>query len=125
MHNDNALNADAVAWTCTRANKWKNLDWVRQACVGPKPVTVPPGRELFARAGAQGAHSWGAFDENDLDWYLQGNQLDSRWYTGRKGDHTAFYKYVVLVHEPMRTVMSKVATKPERRLALRPSKFQY
>ena len=63
------------------ATGWSIPGWVRQACIGPKLVTIPAGRELYA-AGPAGKErmEWGAFDENDLGWYLQGNQLDPGWY---------------------------------------------
>ena len=55
-------------------------EWVKQAFVGPKLVTVPTGRSLYAVGPSdKTAMRWGAFEELDADWYDSGNQLDPDW----------------------------------------------
>lgn len=108
------------------ATGWKIPEWVRQACTGPKLVTIPSGRELFA-AGTENKEQmdWGAFEENDIGWYLQGNQLDPAWYVGKHAARMPIYEYRVLLHEPTRAVMSKVATQAGAPVRSEPAKFQY
>lgn len=66
------------------ATGWKIPGWVRQACTGPKPVTIPAGRELFA-AGAENKErmEWGAFEENNIGWYVRGKPPTHRCAAGR------------------------------------------
>jgi hypothetical protein len=119
--------ADASAWAnIEAATGWGIPDWARQGCVGPKLVTIPAGRELFA-AGPENKErmDWGAFEENDLGWYLQGNQLDPGWYLGSRTERIPLYEYSVVLHEPTRAIMSKVATQTGAPSRAEPSKFQY
>ncbi|OGG56089.1 MAG: hypothetical protein A3F84_01365 [Candidatus Handelsmanbacteria bacterium RIFCSPLOWO2_12_FULL_64_10] len=68
---------------------------------------------------------WGAFEENDIGWYLQGNQLDPNWYLSTRTERIALYEYVVVLQEPTLVVMSKVAAQPGAPARVEPSKFQY
>jgi hypothetical protein len=97
------------AWTTIEAaTGWSIPDWVRQGCVGPKLVTIPEGRELYAAGpAAKERMEWGAFEENDIGWYLQGNQLDPDWYLGERTERIPLYEYVVVLGEPTLAVMSK------------------
>ena len=98
---------------------------VRQGCIAPKAVTIPVGRELYA-AGPAGKEKmeWGAFEENDIGWYLQGNQLDPAWYLKGHAERTALFEYSILIEEPTQAVMSKVALQPGAPERDEPSKFQ-
>ena len=115
------------AWAKIEAlTGWKIPDWVRQGCVAPKLVTIPAGRELYAAGPpTKERMEWGAFDENDMGWYLQGNQLDPTWYLGKRTERIALYAYVVVLSEPTVAVMSKVAAQPGAPARAEPSKFQY
>jgi hypothetical protein len=115
------------AWTIIeQATGWSIPSWVRQGCVGPKLVTIPAGRELYAAGPATKERmEWGAFDENDIGWYLQGNQLDPSWYLGKRTERVPLYEYVVVLHEPTLSIMSKVAAQPGAPARAEPSKFQY
>ena len=116
-------------------DEWKNIEaatgwsipnWVRQGCVAPKLVTIPAGRELYAAGPANKERmEWGAFDENDIGWYLQGNQLDPSWYSGKVTDRIPLYEYVVMLQKPTAAIMSKVAAQPGAPARAEPSKFQY
>jgi hypothetical protein len=99
---------------------------VRKACVGPKLVTIPSGRELFA-AGPAGKDrmEWGAFEENDIGWYLQGNQLDPGWYSGGRTGCTPLYEYAAVLEHPTVAIMSKVAAQARAPARAEPSKFQF
>ena len=68
---------------------------------------------------------WGAFDENDIAWYLQGNQLDPHWYLGELTERILLYEFVVVLDEPTLAIMSKVAAQPGAPARAEPSKFQY
>jgi hypothetical protein len=115
------------AWTSIEASTgWSIPEWVRKACVGPKLVTLPSGRELFA-AGPAGKDrmEWGAFEENDIGWYLQGNQLDSSWYSGGRAERTPLYEYAVVLEHPTVAIMSKVGAQVGAPARAEPSKFQF
>lgn len=99
---------------------------MRQGCAAPKLVTIPAGRELYAAGQTTKERmEWGAFDENDIGWYLQGNQLDPTWYLGKRTERTPLYEYVVVLHEPTVAIMSKVAAQPGAPARAEPSKFQF
>ena len=112
-------------WAAIEAETgWSISAAVREACVGPKLVTIPVGRALYAAGPAtKSAMDWGAFEENDIGWYLQGNQLDPRWYL--RGDRVPLYEFTVVVTQPTRAVMSKVATQSGAPDRDEPSKFQF
>jgi hypothetical protein len=94
------------------ATGWSIPENVRQGCVGPKVVTIPTGRELYAAGPSNKERmNWGAFEENDLGWYLQGNQLDPSWYLSNRAERIALYEYSVVLREPTRAIMSKVAVR--------------
>jgi len=108
------------------ATGWAIPAWVRAGCVAPKIVTIPPGRELYAAGPFNKERmEWGAFEENDIGWYLQGNQLDPIWYTGNRTDRTALYEYHLVLETPTLAVMSKVAPQPGAPARSEPSKFQF
>ena len=108
------------------ATGWAIPAWVRSGCVAPKVVTIPAGRELYAAGPSnKDRMEWGAFEENDIGWYLQGNQLDPIWYTAKRTDRTALYEYHVALRTPTVAVMSKVASQSGAPLRGEPSKFQF
>lgn len=115
------------AWASIEAaTGWSIPHWVRQGCIGPKLVTIPAGRELYAAGPATKERmDWGAFDENDIGWYLQGNQLDPSWYLCKRTERIPIYEYVVVLHQPTVAIMSKVAAQPGAPVRAEPSKFQY
>ncbi|HXD32966.1 MAG TPA: hypothetical protein VN643_17715 [Pyrinomonadaceae bacterium] len=98
----------------------------RQGCEAPKLVTIPAGRELYASGPSTKVRmEWGAFEENDIGWYLQGNQLDPSWYLDTRTQRIPMYEYVVTLETPTLAVMSKVAAQSGAPLRAEPSKFQY
>lgn len=108
------------------ATGWTIPASVRRGCVAPKLVTIPAGRVLYAAGSSTKERmEWGAFEENDIGWYLQGNQLDPSWYLGTRTDPIALHEYVVVLQEPTLAVMSKVAAQPGAPARAEPSKFQY
>jgi len=108
------------------ATGWSIPENVRQGCVGPKVVTIPAGRELYAAGPSNKERmNWGAFEEYDLGWYLQGNQLDPSWYLGNRAVRIALYEYSVVLREPTRAIMSKVAVQVGAPSRVEPFKFQY
>jgi hypothetical protein len=112
--------------TIEAATGWSIPSWVRQGCVGPKLVTIPPGRELYAAGPADKKRmEWGAFEENDIGWYLQGNQLNPSWFLGKRTERIPLYEYMVVLHEPTVAIMSKVAAQAGAPARAEPSKFQY
>lgn len=115
------------AWASIEAaTGWTIPEWVCQGCVGPKLVTIPAGRELFAAGPANKERmDWGAFEENDIGWYLQGNQLDPSWYLSGRTERIPLYEYGVVLQEPTRAIMSKVAPQGGAPSRAEPSKFQY
>jgi hypothetical protein len=116
-------------------NEWSQIEaltgWVipesaRLGCHAPKVVTIPAGRELYAAGpSTKERMDWGAFEENDIGWYLQGNQLDPTWYLGTRTQRIALYEYVVTLKEPTLAVMSKVAAQSGAPTRAEPIKFQY
>lgn len=115
------------AWShIEAATGWTIPAWVRQGCDAPKLLTIPAGRELYAAGpSTKERMEWGAFEENDIGWYLQGNQLDPNWYLSTRTERIALYEYVVVLQEPTLVVMSKVAAQPGAPARVEPSKFQY
>jgi hypothetical protein len=115
------------AWASIEAaTGWIIPAWVRQGCVGPQLVTIPAGRELFAAGPAHMERmDWGAFEEHDIGWSLQGNQLDPGWYVGGRTERMPLYEYRVVLQEPTRAIMSKVATQGGAPSRAEPSEFQY
>ena len=101
-------------------------EWAKEGCENPKIVTIPAGRTLYG-AGTKTKHSmeWGAFEELDADWYLQGNQLNPDWYTGGLSDGIELYEYHVKITEPTPAVMSKVRDQSGAPMRIGPQKFQY
>ena len=108
------------------ATGWTIPASVRLGCEAPKLVNVPPGRELYAAGPSTKVRmDWGAFEENDIGWYLQGNQLDPSWYLGTRTERIALYEYRAVLEEPTLAVMSKVAPQPGAPARAEPSKFQF
>jgi hypothetical protein len=98
----------------------------KHGCIGPKLVTIPAGRALYAAGtAAKDTMHWGAFEELDAEWYLQGNQLDPNWYVCRPAERVAIYEYEVVLTEPTLAVMSKVADQSGAPGRKGPAKFQY
>jgi hypothetical protein len=99
-------------------------DEVRAACVAPKLVKIPAGRLLYAAGTvAKESMQWGAFEELDVGWYLQGNQLDPAWY--RNAERIAIYEYEVVLTEETPAIMSKVADQPNAPPRVGPAKYQF
>jgi len=101
-------------------------DWVKEAFLGPKLVRVPAGRTLYA-AGPPDKTTmrWGAFEEQDADWYQRGNQLDSEWYTRDTDQPVPIYEYSITLTEATPAVMGKVSDQPGAPSQIGPAKFQY
>lgn len=98
----------------------------REGCVAPKLVKIPAGRALYAVGPAtKQTMQWGAFEEYDVGWYLQGNQLDPVWYMAVRAERVAIYEYEVVLTEPTSAIMSKVADQPGAPARQGPAKFQY
>jgi len=127
MQADDSRSADSPAWVnIEAATGWTIPPSVRQACIGPKLVTIPAGLELFAGGPAEkNRMEWGAFAENDIGWYLHGNQLEAGWYLGNRTERVPFYEYTIVLDEPTVAIMSKVATQPGASTRAEPAKFQY
>lgn len=114
-------------WTTVEAiTGWKIPVWARQGCIAPRVVTIPIGRELYAVGPtAKERMEWGAFEENDIGWYLQGNQLDPAWYLGNRTERIALYEYRIIIEVPTLAIMSKVAPQQGAPTQEGPSKFQF
>ena len=100
--------------------------WVRQGCLAPKLITIPAGRALYAAGPAiKQTMQWGAFEELDVEWYLQGNQLDPSWYGADRRERVAIYEYEIVLTQPTPAVISKVADQRGALARQGPPKFQF
>jgi hypothetical protein len=124
---DHVYSAASDPWAqIEAASDWAISASVRQGCEAPKLVTIPAGRELYAAGPATKVKmEWGAFEENDIGWYLQGNQLDPNWYLNARTERMALYEYMVALETPTLAVMSKVASQTGAPMRAEPSKFQF